>query len=220
MLGHDPWRPRAPAERADPPVNSPARRLTLSPIGFDIVLALSQTPAGLRLADLAHVIGSPVSSVQTALRILVANRIVTRQAVEPPRYRLDEEHPAREELVSLAAVLPEPAHAIGVVLRANPTVGYAAVDVLGFIASEVARSTDDAARAALDHVLSHIATSRSEAPVVMRMTDVELERLVKVAMGLRARAQRATTIKGHAPVTGNDPDHGGSGDRRTSRRAS
>ena len=201
-------------------MNLAARRLTLSPIGFDIVLALSQTPAGLRLADLAHVIGSPVSSVQTALRILVANQIVTRQAIEPPRYRLDEEHPAREELVSLSAVLPEPAHAIGVVLRANPVVGYAAVDTLGFIASEVARSTDEVARAALDHVLSHIATSRPEAPVVMRMTDTELERLIKVAMGLKARARRATTIKGHAPVTGDDPNRGGSGERGTTRRAS
>jgi hypothetical protein len=201
-------------------MNPPARRLTLSPIGFDIVLALSQTPAGLRLADLAHVIGSPVSSVQTALRILVANQIVTRQAVEPPRYRLDEEHPAREELVSLAAVLPEPAHAIGVVLRANPTVGYAAVDALGFIASEVARSTDEVARAALDHVLLHIATSRPEAPAVMRMTDAELERLIKVAVGLRARAQRATTIKGRSPAPGNEPDRGGSRDRGTARRAS
>jgi hypothetical protein len=201
-------------------MNAPARRLTLSPIGFDIVLALSQTPDGLRLADLAHVIGSPVSSVQTALRILVANQIVTRQAIEAPRYRLDEEHPAREELVSLAAVLPEPAHAIGVVLRANPIVRYAAVDSLGFIASEIARSTDEVARAALDHVLSHIASSRPEAPAVMRMTDAELERLVKVAMGLRARALRATTIKGRSPVTGNDPDRGGSGERRPSRRAS
>ena len=201
-------------------MNPPARRLTLSPIGFDIVLALSQTPGGLRLADLSHVIGSPVSSVQTALRILVANRIVTRQAIEPPRYRLDDEHPAREELVSLAAVLPDPAHAIGIVLRANPTVGYAAVDALGFIASELARSPDEAAQEALDQVLSHIAASRSEAPAVMRMTDLELERLVKVAMGLKARAQRATTIKGRSPVPGNDPDRGGSRDRRTTRRAS
>jgi hypothetical protein len=200
-------------------MNPAARRLTLSPIGFDIVLALSQTPAGLRLADLAHVIGSPVSSVQTALRILVANQIVTRQAVEPPRYRLDAEHPARDELVSLAAVLPEPAHAIGVVLRANPIVGYAAVDTLGFIAAEVARSTDELARTALEQVLSQIAASRPEAPVVMRMTDVELGRMIKVAIGLRARARRATTIKGRSPVPGDDPDRGGS-ERRPTRRAS
>ena len=32
----------------------PGRRLTLSPIGFDIILALSQAPGGLRLAELAH----------------------------------------------------------------------------------------------------------------------------------------------------------------------
>jgi len=46
------------------------RRLTLTPIGLDIVIALGQLPDGLRLSTLAHAIGSPVSSVQAALRVL------------------------------------------------------------------------------------------------------------------------------------------------------
>jgi hypothetical protein len=176
------------------------RRLTLSPIGFDIVLALSQTPGGLRLADLAHVIGSPVSSVQTALRILVANRLVRREALEPPRYRLDPEHPARDELVSLAAVLPDPTHSIGVILRANPVVAFAAVDTLGFLAVTRNPPTDEAAATTLDDKLLLVASSRPETPTVMRMTEAELDRLVRVAVGLGERIRAALPLKGRAPA--------------------
>ena len=175
------------------------RRLTLSPIGFDIVLALSQAPDGLRLADIGRIIGSPVSSVQTALRILIANRLVERAHVDPPRYGLSAEHPAREELASLATVLPEPAHAIGIILRANPTVRYAAVDGQGFLVAE-RRDTDRAAVEALDRHLALVAEARSDAPALMRMTDDELGRLAKVAMGLRARVRQALTIKGRPPA--------------------
>jgi hypothetical protein len=175
------------------------RRLTLSPIGFDIVLALSQTPGGLRLADLAHVIGSPVSSVQTALRILVANQLVRREALEPPRYRLDPEHPARDELVSLSTVLPDASHAIGVVLRANPVVTFAAVDALGFLAVSQEQPSDEVAAEALDRGLALVTGSRPETPAVMRMTDAELERLLRVALGLRERVRNALPLKGRAP---------------------
>jgi hypothetical protein len=176
---------------------TPGRRLTLSPIGFDIVLALSQAPGGLRLADIAHVIGSPISSAQTALRILVANDIAQRLAKEPPRYRLAPGHPARSELISLAAVLPDAPHAIGVVLRANPAVAYAAVDSEGFL---VAQRLDSAkAVDLLDRQLGMIAGARQDAPEVMRIPEDELERHLRVAVGLRARVRRAVTIKGTPP---------------------
>jgi hypothetical protein len=179
---------------------SGGRRLTLSPIGFDIVLALSQAPGGLRLADLAHVIGSPVSSVQTALRILVANQLVRREALEPPRYRLDPDHPARDELVSLSTVLPDAGHAVGVVLRANPVVTFAAVDALGFLAVTQERPSDELAADALERGLALVTGSRPEAPAVMRMTDTEIERLLRVAIGLRERVRSALPLKGRAPV--------------------
>jgi hypothetical protein len=186
----------------------PGRRLTLSPIGFDIVLALSQAPDGLRLADIAHVIGSPISSAQTALRILVANDIAQRLAKDPPRYRLAPGHPARAELISLAAVLPEAPHAIGVVLRANPAVAYAAVDADGFLASQ---RTDAPAEAVelLEHQLEMIATARSDAPDVVRIPEDELERHLRVAVGLRARARRAVTIKGSPPAGARTSQTGG-----------
>jgi hypothetical protein len=180
-------------------VTTSGRRLTLSPIGFDIVLSLSQAPDGMRLADLAHVMGSPVSSVQTALRVLVSNELVRRDQVEPPRYRLTPDHPAREELASLATVLPEPAHAIGVILRANPIVTYAAVDSQGFIVAE-RDEAPEASLAALDRHLGLIAESRPETPGVMRATETELDRLMRVAVGLAGRAAKALTIKGRPPV--------------------
>jgi hypothetical protein len=181
------------------------RRLTLSPIGFDIVLALSQAPDGLRLADIGRIIGSPVSSVQTALRILIANHLVDRAEADPPRYGLSVEHPAREELASLATVLPEPAHAIGIILRANPAVRYAAVDSIGFLVAE-GRDSDRAAVDALNRHLALVADARSDAPTLMRMTDEELGRLARVAMGLRKRVRQALTIKGRPPVVVNATD--------------
>lgn len=185
-------------------MTSSGRRLTLSPIGFDIVLSLSQTPDGLRLADLAHVMGSPVSSVQTALRVLVANQLVRREEVDPPLYRLTPDHPARDELASLATVLPEPAHAIGVILRANPGVTYAAVDGMGFIVAE--RDEGSAAtREALDRHLGLVAGSRAETPAVMRASETELDRLMRVAVGLKSRATKALTIKGRPPARSGEP---------------
>jgi hypothetical protein len=180
-------------------VTSSGRRLTLSPIGFDIVLSLSQVPDGLRLADLAHVMGSPVSSVQTALRVLVANELVRREPVEPPRYLLAPDHPARDELASLATVLPEPGHAIGVILRANPVVTFAAVDSLGFIVAERDEPAG-APREALDRHLELIAGSRAHTPAVMRASETELGRLLRVAVGFAGRAAKAHTIKGRPPV--------------------
>lgn len=185
-------------------MTSSGRRLTLSPLGFDIVLSLSQAPDGLRLADLAHVMGSPVSSVQTALRVLVANKLVNREEVDPPRYRLTPDHPAREELASLATVLPEPAHAIGVILRANPVVTYAAVDGMGFIVAERDQAATEP-REALDRHLGLVAESRPDAPSVMRASETELDRLMRVAVGLKARAAKALTIKGRPPLRRDDP---------------
>ncbi|HEY7589785.1 MAG TPA: helix-turn-helix domain-containing protein [Candidatus Limnocylindrales bacterium] len=175
------------------------RRLNLSPIGFDIVLALSQAPDGLRLADLAHVMGSPVSSVQTALRGLISNQLVRREEVDPPRYLLAPDHPARDELASLATVLPEPAHAIGILLRANPVVAWAAVDSLGFVAA-TREPPATAPQEALDRHLGLVAGSRDETPIVMRLPEPEMDRVLRVGIGLRARLAKALTIKGRLPA--------------------
>lgn len=178
---------------------TPGRRLTLSPIGFDVILALSQAPEGLRLAELAHVIGSPVSSVQTSLRVLIANALVRRESVEPPRYHVADDHPAQAALISTATVIADAAHAIGVILRANPAVAYAAVDAAGFVVG-IATDHAPAAIATLDRQLGMIADARPDGPQVIRMSMDELDRMVRVALELRARVRRAVTIKGRPPA--------------------
>jgi hypothetical protein len=175
-------------------------RLTLSPIGLDIVLAVSQVTHGIRLTDLATVIGSPVSSVQTALRILIGNGIVRRQAGASPRYGLAARHPAREQLVGLATVLPEPEHAIAILLRANPSVAFAGADAAGFIAAvDGDPSAETAAR--LERHLDLIRQTRDRSPALVQIPAVEFNRLVSVDLELRSRVERAVILKGSLPRT-------------------
>ena len=190
------------ADRPEPPGVTPrkgasgsARRLTISPIGFDLVLALSQAPTGLRLAELAHTIGSPVSSVQTALRVLLANGLVVRLAEDPPRYVLSAEHPASAELASLATVLPEPERALGIIFRASPAIAFAGVDGVGFIIA-----VDDAhpATLLLDRHLSLVGAARPTTPNVLRMSTPEFGRMLRVSIGVRARVRDAVVLRGSA----------------------
>lgn len=175
------------------------RRLTLSPIGFDIILALSQAPHGLRLAEIAHVIGSPVSSVQTSLRVLMANEVVRREGADAPRYGLSSSHPAQDALVRTATVIGDGAHAIGLILRASPAVAWAAVDETGFLVG-IAPDPPVEASERLDRQLRLVADARPDSPAVVRMPMVELERLVRIELELRSRARKAVTIKGRPPV--------------------
>jgi hypothetical protein len=179
---------------------SPAtgRRLTLTPIGFDIALALAQAPDGMRLSGLAQAIGSPVSSVQAALRSLVANGLAQRDATIPPRYRLREAHPARRELVALATVLPDPAHVSAIALRANEGVAFAAVDRGGFIAA-FDRDVTPELRQRLAETLSAVARARADAPPVELNEANEFQRLLAVSVGLRARVREAIPLKGRRP---------------------
>ena len=77
------------------------------------------------------------------------------------------------------------------------------------------RDPDSAAVDALDRHLTLVADARSDAPSLMRMTDEELGRLAKVAMGLRARVRQALTIKGRPPtgLHAGDPGAGSTPER-------
>jgi hypothetical protein len=173
-------------------------RLTLSPTGLDIVLAVSQVPHGIRLTDLATVIGSPVSSVQTALRILIGNGLVRRQAGASPRYGLTGRHPAREQLVALATVLPEPEHAIAILLRANPSVAFAAADAMGFVAAVDGDPTTETA-GRLERHLELIRETRERIPPILRIPAVEFGRLVVIDLELRSRIEGSVVLKGTLP---------------------
>ena len=191
-MTHRPTDPREPA--------SIGRRLTLTPIGLDVVAALAHDPDGLRLTPLSQAIGSPVSSVQAALRILMANRLVTRDAAVPPQYALAD-HPAAGALVELALVLPEAAHAMGVTLRASRAVAFAAVDRDGFIAGLEERGMAGT-HERLTRSLASVAAARSDAPPVQLLTIDELTRLSTVSLGLRARLASAVVLKGRLDPAG------------------
>lgn len=170
------------------------RRLTLTPIGLDVVAALSQDPAGMRLSPLAHVIDAPVSSVQAVLRSLSGTGLVAKDEATPPRYRLAA-HPAREALIRLALLLPEPVHVLSVVLRASPAVAFAAVDRDGFVAA-LEPTTAETAVDRLRASLAEVAAARDHAPPVQLIQGEDLARLVAVSVGSRARLASAIPLKG------------------------
>lgn len=174
------------------------RRLTLTPIGLDVVVALAHDPDGIRLSPLAHVIDAPVSSVQAVLRSLTASGLIVRDGRTPPAYALAD-HPARAALVQLALVLPEPVHVLSVVLRASPAVGYAAVDRHGFIATLHPSAPDDAI-ARLRATVADITAARANVPPVGLSPAGDLERLAAVSVGSRARLAAAITLKGQPPA--------------------
>jgi len=177
------------------PIPEPiGRRLALTPIGLDIVAALAHDPAGLRLTPLAAAIGTPVSSVQAALRILMANGLVLRDAAAPPNYALAD-HPAREALIHLAVVLPEPIHALGLVLRASRAVMLATVDRDGFHVG-LDPEAPKAARERLATSLAAISDARGDAPPVHVRDFPDLMRMASVAIGLRARLASGVPLKG------------------------
>lgn len=170
------------------------RRLALTPISLDVVAALAHDPGGLRLTPLAQVIGSPVSSVQAALRVLLANGLIRKDGDQPPTYRLAA-HAATDALVELSVLLPEPAHALGLALRASSVVVYAAVDRDGFVAAADG-TIDERAHERLLRTVSSIGAARSDAPPVQLMGPEELARLVAVSVGSRARLASAIALKG------------------------
>lgn len=177
------------------------RRLTLSPISLDIVAALAHDPQGLRLAPMAAAIGSPVSSVQAALRILLANGLAVRDGQAPPHYALTD-HPARDPLIDVALLIPEPSHALGVILRTSRAVAFASVDRDGFMAG-LDPDAPDAARERLLRSLATISGARDDVPRVQVADLEELVRLVSVSMGSKARVASAIVLKGHRDrVTG------------------
>lgn len=179
-------------------MNPSPRRPTLSPIGLDIVLAASQVPHGIRLSDLATVIGSPVSSVQTALRILAAHGIIRRHGGSVPRYGVSIAHPAWEQIVDLATVLPEPEHAMAIILRSNPAAAFAAVDAHGFVVA-VDDSLDAEAHMLLERHLNLVRATHHPLPALLRIPFDEFGRLVAVDLELRRRLEAAITLKGGLP---------------------
>jgi len=187
------------ARQARPVPEPIGRRLALTPIGLDVVAALAHDPEGLRLTPLADAIGSPVSSVQAALRILMANGLVVRDKGQPPLYTLAP-HPARAALIDLAIILPEAVHALGVILRSSRAVVLATVDREGFHAG-LDPAAPSAARERLMTSLASISDARADAPSVHVSDLPELVRMASISVGFRARLASAVPLKGQFDLT-------------------
>ena len=183
------------------PVPQPAgRRLALTPIGFDVIVALAHDPDGFRLTPLVDVFGSPASSIQASFRVLMANGLVTRTAGASPVYRLAD-HPAREALTDLAVVLQEPTHTLEIVLRASPAVSVSAFDQGGFVAG----LDPAAAPAVVDRLratLTAIADAWPTAPAVQLSDAAGLERLAIRSDPLRSRRAATQRVKRSATAVG------------------
>lgn len=76
-------------------------RALLSQHAAAALVALSAARRGLRLSDVADLIGAPLSSAQRTVQALEAGGLVLRDREERPRYRLAPDVP-REALVQLA----------------------------------------------------------------------------------------------------------------------
>ncbi len=166
-----------------------------SPIALDLALALSQRPAGARLAELAQAAAVPLSTAQTAIGVLLVDEIVERTGAGRPRYHLRPEHAALPAVVELAARYPEPRHAIDVLLRANPSVEFAGRDKDGYIIVESVLA-EPRELVALANLLERVREGRTRAPAVTRYRHDDLVDLLRDDEGPRVRARTARIIKG------------------------
>lgn len=169
--------------------------LVSSPAALDLVLALAQRREGARLAELAAAAGISLSSAQTAVKLLLADGIVERDAGPRPRYRLRADHPARGALLTFAAQYAPAPRALAVVLRANPAVEFAARDRGGYLVVEGALA-DPRDVALLDETLRLVRGDRDQAPRIARFGHHELIDALRDDPAPRRRAERATIVKG------------------------
>lgn len=86
------------------------------------LVALAQGPAGLRLLELSHAIGAPLSSTQRTTEALVRDGLAVRRGPGRPRYELTPEVP-REALLRLAEWRVGPKRAERIRQAANAALG-------------------------------------------------------------------------------------------------
>ena len=169
-------------------------KIVSSAPALDLVLALTQRRDGARLAELAVASGLSLSTAQTAMRLLLADKIVAAEGAHRPRYRLRPEHRASDAIVRLAAHHAAPPHALDIVLRANPAIEFAARDRDGYIVVEHPLA-DPRDLAALERVTALIGTGSDE-PRMIRYAHRDLLDRLRDDIEPRRRAEAATPLKG------------------------
>src|SRR5712692_293069 len=169
-------------------------RLISSGVALHLVLALTQHRNGARLAELATAANVSLSTAQTAMSVLLADGIVARAREHRPRYRVRAKHPANDAIVRLAGRYAPPREALDIVLRANPSVEFAARDRDGYVAVEHPLA-DPRDLVALDHVVALIGAGR-KGPSITRYAHHELVDRLRDDAAPRRRAEAATLLKG------------------------
>jgi len=168
-------------------------KLISSPTALAVLLALTQRAEGARLAELAKAVAAPLSGVQTAVKLLIADRLIERDQGPRPRYRLRADHPAQHALSELATKYSSETDALDIVFRSNPAVEFAARDRDGFIVVEgPLASPGDVAR--LDKAVARVAGD--ERIRVDRFDHHQAVDSFPDDPALHARVVRATIIKG------------------------
>jgi len=152
--------------------------------------ALESRPEGARLTELSAAIEAPVSSVQTAMDILIADRLVSTSHDRQTRYFLTpEQHGDAAKILDVASKRDADATLIAAALRANPAVEFSARDRAGLL---VVTRWD--ARPS-DEVLLERSLARTTAEVTRIGHDDLRERLYEDD-SLRDRAHAAEVISG------------------------
>lgn len=169
-------------------------KLISSGPALDLVLALTQRREGARLAELAAASDLSLSTAQTAMRLLLSDGIVARDSEHRPRYRLRAEHRASDAIVRLAARYAAPPHSLDLVLRANPSIEFAARDPDGYVVVEHPLA-DPRDLAALEHVAGLVAAGGPE-PRMTRYAHHDLVDRLRDDVEPRRRAEAATPLKG------------------------
>ena len=183
----------------------PTVPLSISALGFDILIALAQRPGGIGAGPLGRIVDGAPTSVQNTLRMLIANGLVRRTGT---RYLVEPGAPGVEELVAAGLRLARPAAALRLVLRANDSVEFASEDPGGFVVG--LRSEAEAPVAeALERSIATVRRGRSTGdPAILHFQFEELTRIVRSAVGLRTRLAAADVIKGSVRAAGRSPGVG------------
>lgn len=171
------------------------KRLISSRHALEAVIALDERPEGLRLADVAAILGTGPSSAQRALELLVSDGLVARGGVGGRLHRLEAGHPAIPALVALASRgLPVEA-AIDLVCRANPAVEFAGREREGYLLV-IRRLADPADEARLGRALAVINADRADARPMTRYTHDEVRDILLDDRQPRDRAMGMTIVRG------------------------
>ncbi len=128
------------------------------------------------------------------MRLLLADGVVARDREHRPRYRLRAEHRASDAIVRLAARYAAPPHPLDIVLRANPSIEFAARDPDGYVVVEHPLA-DPRDLAALEHVAGLIGAGSHE-PRMTRYAHHDLVDRLRDDFEPRRRAEAATPLKG------------------------